>query len=263
MRLGWVKRFLLAVLALVLVLPGAARAAKDELVIGITQYPSNFHPNIDSMAAKSYVLAMAHRPFTTYDENWNLICMLCTELPTLENGRAVIEKQDDGSDGIALTYTIREDATWGDGTPVSTDDVLFTQEVGLHPQSGVVSAEGYRRTTSIDAIDDKTFTMHIDRVTFTYNAINDFRLLPAHLERAIFEEDPATYRNRTLYDTATATDGLYFGPYKVAEVSSGAYVVLEPNETWWGSRQSSEKSSSRRSRTPRRSRPISFPAAST
>ncbi|MEM9442465.1 MAG: peptide ABC transporter substrate-binding protein, partial [Pseudomonadota bacterium] len=94
--------------------------------------------------------------------------------------------------------------------------------------------EGYRRITSIDVIDAKTFTLHVDRVTFNYNAINDFRLLPAHLERSIFEEDPATYRNRTLYDTATTTDGLYFGPYKITDVSSGAYVVLEPNDTWWG-----------------------------
>ena len=232
MRVRWL---FVAMLALSLVQPGPARAAaKDELVIGITQYPANFHPNIEAMAVKSYVLAMTRRPFTTYDADWNLICMLCTELPTLENGKAVIEKQDDGSDGIALTYTIRDDAVWGDGTPVSTDDVLFTQEFGLHPDGGVVSSENYRRVTSIDVIDDKTFTMHVDRVTFNYNAINDFRLLPAHLEREIFEQDPATYRNRTLYDTATTTDGLYFGPYKITEVSSGAYVVLEPNETWWG-----------------------------
>ena len=235
MRMSWVRWLPALFLALTLVLPGAARAAaKEELVIGITQYPSNFHPNIDSMLTKSYVLDMVRRPFTTYDQDWNLICMLCTELPTLENGKAVIEKQDDGSEGIALTYTIVEGATWGDGTAVTTEDVLFTQEVGLHPESGVVSAEGYRRTTSIDVIDEKTFTLHVDRVTFNYNAINDFRLLPAHLERPVFEEDPATYRNRTLYDTDTANEGLYFGPYKITEAASGSHIVFEPNETWWG-----------------------------
>src|SRR5918994_2201228 len=100
-------------------LPGGARAAKDELVIGITQFPSTFHPNIDSMAAKSYILGMAQRPFTTFDADWQLVCMLCTELPTIENGLAKIEQQDDGSAGIALTYTILPDATWGDGTPVT------------------------------------------------------------------------------------------------------------------------------------------------
>jgi len=221
-------------LTLALGLPGSARAAKDELVIGITQFPSTFNPNIDAMAAKSYILSMAQRPFTAYDAKWQLICMLCTELPTLENGKAVIEKQDDGSDGIALTYTIQPDATWGDSAPVTTDDVLFTYEVGRHPDSGVSNAELYRRITAIDRVDAKTFVMHVDRVTFDYNAINDFKLLPAHLERPVFEADPAAYRARTRFDTDTTNPGLYFGPYRITEVSTGAFVVLEPNPTWWG-----------------------------
>jgi peptide/nickel transport system substrate-binding protein len=183
------RRFVLALLAAVVVLsavgaallPGEGRAAKDELVIGITQFPSTLHPNIDAMAAKSYVLGMAQRPFTAYDPKWQLICMLCTELPTIENGLAKIEKQPDGRDGIALTYTIRPEATWGDGTPLTTDDVLFTYQVGRHPQSGVSNAELYRRILGIDAVDAKTFVMHLDRVEFEYNAINDFRPLPAHL----------------------------------------------------------------------------------
>jgi peptide/nickel transport system substrate-binding protein len=214
--------------------PADGRAARTELVIGITQFPSTLHPNIDSMAAKSYVLGMAQRPFTAYDAEWQLICMLCTELPTIENELAVIEPQEDGSDGIALTYTIQPDATWGDGVPVTTDDVLFTYQVGAHPQSGVGAAELYRRITGIDVVDAKTFVMHVDRVTFEYNAINDFRVLPAHLERPVFETDPVSYRNRTLFDTAPTNPGLYFGPYRVAEVSSGAFIVLEPNPTWWG-----------------------------
>jgi peptide/nickel transport system substrate-binding protein len=230
-------RFALLALALLLAIPAwPAKAAKDELVIGITQFPSTFHPSIDAMMAKSYVLGMTRRPLTVYDADWELVCLLCTELPTLENGQAVIEPGagEDGRDGIRITYTIHPEATWGDGVPVTTEDVLFTQEVGLHPLSGVGAQEGYRRTKKIDVIDDKTFTMHVDRVGFTYNAINDFRLLPAHLERAVFEADPAAYRNRTRYDTDTTNPGLYFGPYRITEVSSGAFVVLEPNPTWYG-----------------------------
>jgi peptide/nickel transport system substrate-binding protein len=236
------RRFVLALLAAavalcaagVALLPGEGRAATDELVIGITQFPSNLHPNIDHMAAKSYVLNMAQRPFTTYDSKWRLICMLCTKLPTIENGLAKIEKQDDGSDGIALTFSIHPEATWGDGTPMTTADVMFTYEVGAHPQSGVSNAELYRRITGIDVVDDKTFVMHVDRVTFEYNAINDFRILPAHLERPVFEADPVAYRNRTTFDTDPANPGLYFGPYRITDFSSGAFIVLEPNPTWWG-----------------------------
>ena len=40
------------------------------------------------MLAKNYILAMIRRPFTVYDKNWNLICMLCAELPTIERPRS-------------------------------------------------------------------------------------------------------------------------------------------------------------------------------
>ncbi len=239
---GWGKSLFMLALAFLVVQPGAARAAdRDELVIGVSQFPTAFHPNLESHVTQGYVLAMTSRPFTAFDADWELVCMLCTELPTFENGKAVIEKQDDGSDGIALTYMIQEGATWGDGTPVTTDDVLFTYEVGKHPESGVSNAELYRRITSIDVVDDKTFTLHVDRVTFDYNGINDFEVLPAHLERPIFEEDPVNYRNRTSYETDFTNPALHFGPYKATEVSSGAYIVLEPNETWWGEKPKFEK----------------------
>jgi peptide/nickel transport system substrate-binding protein len=135
---------------------------------------------------------------------------------------------------VALTYTIQPDARWGDGTPVTTEDVLFTYEVGSHPESGISNAELYRRITAIDVHDARTFTIHDEKLTFLYNAINDFNLLPAHLERPVFEADPATYRNRTLYDTDPTNPGLGFGPYRITEVVSGSHVVVEPNPTWWG-----------------------------
>src|SRR3546814_912649 len=55
----WIAAFLLFFLAAM-----PASAAKDELVIGISQFPSNFNPNIDNMLAKAYVLGMARRPIT-------------------------------------------------------------------------------------------------------------------------------------------------------------------------------------------------------
>jgi peptide/nickel transport system substrate-binding protein len=210
-----------------------AAAGKDELVIGITQFPSTFHPNIDAMMAKTYVLAMTRRPFTAYDKDWRLVCMLCTELPTIENGLARPERTPKGKRGIAVTYTIRADARWGDGAPVTSADVVFTWKVGRHPRSGVGDMELYRSLYAIDTVDDKTFTMHFDKLTFEYNAINGFGLLPEHLERQPFA-DPDNYKNRTAFDTDTTNEGLYFGPYLIADVVAGSHVVLEPNPSWWG-----------------------------
>jgi peptide/nickel transport system substrate-binding protein len=230
------RALVLAALSLLIGFAGTrpAAAARDTLVIGITQYPSTLHPSIDTMLAKTYVIRLAERPFTTYDADWKLICMLCVELPTLENGLAKRERLKTGGEGIAVTYTIRPDATWGDGVPVTTDDVMFAWEVGKHPQSGVAAGELYRRILSIDVKDAKTFTLHFDRVSFDYNAINDFEVLPAHLDRDVFREDPARYRSRTRYDTDSTNPGLWFGPYRVVDKEPGSQIVLERNPTWWG-----------------------------
>ncbi|MGC2413294.1 MAG: peptide ABC transporter substrate-binding protein [Stellaceae bacterium] len=204
------------------------------MTIGITQFPSTLNPNIDAMAAKSYVLGMALRPFTVYDADWRLVCLLCGTLPSIDNGLAVPVDLADGKKGIDITYTIRPEATWGDGVPVTTEDVLFTYKVGRHKESAVGNAELYRRITSIDVKDDKTFTLHVDKLTFDYAAINDFVLLPAHIEGAAFA-DPAQYRVRTRYNTDSTNPGLYNGPYRVSEVVAGSHILMEPNPHWAGS----------------------------
>src|SRR5437763_7464844 len=105
--------------ALLLLLASPA-AARDALTIGITQFPATLNPNIDAMAAKSYVLGMALRPFTVFDADWKLVCLLCMTLPSIENGLATPVDLADGKKGIDLTFTIRPDAKWADGVPVTT-----------------------------------------------------------------------------------------------------------------------------------------------
>ena len=222
-------------LALLAALPASVAHARDRLTIGIGQFPSDLHPTAgNSMAAKSYVLGLTQRPLTAFDASWQLVCLLCTELPTFENGKAVKEPQPDGTMGVALTYTLQPGARWGDGVPVTTKDVLFTLEVGRDPQSGLANAEMYRRIPRIDAVDDKTFVVHETKLTYDYNALGDFHILPEHLERPVFAKDPATYRNRTVFDTDPTNPGLAFGPYRIASVTPGSRIDLDRNPTWWG-----------------------------
>jgi peptide/nickel transport system substrate-binding protein len=213
--------------------PHAAAQPRDTLTIGMTQFPSTMHPLIDSMAAKSYVLYMTRRPITAYDENWKLVCMLCTTLPTLENGLAKEVDLGDGKKGMQLTVSLHPKATWGDGTPVTVKDVIFTWEIGKHPKSGVGEAELFRRILKIEPKDDKTFTLTLDRVTFQYNNLSGFQLLPAHLEAKPAAE-PAEYKTRTTFDADPTNAGLGFGPYRMTQFVAGSHMVFEPNPTWYG-----------------------------
>lgn len=228
-----IRLSIIASCLMLLLIPCKAVAARDELTIGITQFPSTLNPNIDVMAAKSYVLGMALRPFTVYDAEWKVGCLLCVSVPSIEEGGAVPVDLPDGKKGVDITFTIRPDASWGDGLPVTTKDVLFTYEIGRNAASAVSNSELYRRITGIAVKDDKTFTLHVDKLTFDYAAINDFVLVPAHVESSAFTE-PAQYRLRTRYDTEPNNPGLYNGPYRITEVAPGSHILLEPNPHWHG-----------------------------
>jgi peptide/nickel transport system substrate-binding protein len=230
-----IRRVLFFILALcTLALPASA---KDELVLGMTQTPGTWNPLISSMLAKSLISNMTARPLTAYDANSNLVCLVCTELPTVENGKArVIDLPDDGKGGgkkgMEVDVEMR-DMKWGDGVPVTAKDVAFTLEVGKHPLSGVASSEGYKRILKLDIKDDRHFTMTIDRVTFDYNSLS-LSLVPAHIEKPIFDANPAEYRNKTAYDTDSTNPGLAFGPYRIVEIVPGSRIALEQNASWTG-----------------------------
>jgi peptide/nickel transport system substrate-binding protein len=225
-----IRRILFVLLALTAL--AAPARAKDELVIGMTQSPGTWNPLISSMLAKSLISNMTSRPVTAWNAESKLVCMTCTELPTVENGKARVIDLPDGKKNMEIDVELR-DLRWGDGIPVTAKDVAFTLEVGRHPLSGVASSEGYRRIIKFDAKDDRRFTMTIDRVTFDYNSIG-LQLLPAHIEKPIFEANPAEYRNKTAFDTNTTNPGLFFGPFRIVEVVPGNRIVLEQNPTWTG-----------------------------
>lgn len=229
-----IRRLLSTLLALgALASPVPLKAqVKDELVVAMTQMPGTWNPIISSMLAKSLIANMTARPVTAYDADWKLVCLVCTELPTIENGKARVIDLADGKKGMEIDVELR-DMRWGDGTPVTARDVEFTLEVGKHPLSGVASSDGYKRIIKLDVKDDRRFTMTIDRVTFDYNSIG-LQLLPAHIEKPIFDANPAEYRNKTAYDTQSTNPGLGFGPFRLTEIVPGSRVVLEQNPTWTG-----------------------------
>jgi peptide/nickel transport system substrate-binding protein len=215
-------------------LAAPARAAEaPALTVGITQYPSTFNPLIDVTSAKSFILNMALRPITTYDAQWKLVCLLCTELPTIENGLAAVETLPDGRRGLAVTIKLKPHLFWGDGTPVTARDVAFTWEVGRHAQTGAADIEIFRRIARIEVKDEHTVVLHQDRVAYNYNDLGDFTVMPAAVEAKAFA-DPAEYRKRTAYDTDPANAALYNGPYRIVRAVPGSHVELAPNPVWRG-----------------------------
>ena len=218
-----------------LALSGLAPAwAKDDLVIGVAQFPSSLNPNIDSETIKAYVNDFGIRPITAFDPDWKLSCLLCTQVPSLENGLAKLEDQPDGKHGMAVTLKLKPDLKWGDGVPVTTKDLMFTWKLGTDPASGFSNNHPWNRATRIDVIDDQTAVLHLSKVIYTYNQWD--QLLPEHIEGPVVAKlgNPAEYIKNTTFTRAPTTLGLYNGPYVITEYKSGAQIVMEPNPAWTG-----------------------------
>ena len=99
--------------------------------------------------------------------------------------------------------------------------------------TGVSDYELFRRISDIDILDSHSFTLHLDQRTCDFANLDNFQLLPAHIESQNFSR-PAEYRNRSAYETETTNPGLWFGPYVITKVVPGSHVIFEQNKFWWG-----------------------------
>jgi peptide/nickel transport system substrate-binding protein len=213
-----------------------AQGRHDTLTIGIAQFPSSLHPDIDPEVVRSYAMGFVIRPITAFDADWKNTCLLCTDLPTLENGLAKREDRADGKPGMAVTIKLKPGLKWGDGHPVTARDIAFTWKLGSDPASGFSNPNPWNRATSVDLMDDHTAVLHLDRIRADFAQWD--QILPEHIEGPIAANatGPGDIINATSYNRAPLTPGLYDGPYLIADYTSGSQIVLQPNPHWSGSK---------------------------
>ena len=214
--------------------PAPKDAPKDALVIGVAQFPTSLHPGAGPEVAKYYALDFSLRPVTAYDKDSRNTCLLCTELPSLDNGLAKLEPQPDGTQGVAVTLKLRPDLRWGDGEPVTARDVLFTWQLASNPASGFTTPHPWNRAASVDVVDDHTAVLHLKHVDASLASWD--QLLPEHVEGPIAAKsaDMAAYAKATAYLAAPTTPGLWDGPYLITSYQAGQQIVYEPNPNWPG-----------------------------
>jgi peptide/nickel transport system substrate-binding protein len=212
----------------------ALAAPHEDLVIGVASFPTTLHPSFDPDVIKFYILGFADHPVTAFDPQWRLGCLLCTRIPTLDNGDAVLERQPDGSQGMAVTFHFRPGLTWGDGAPLGAADLAFTARVGRDPNSGFANTHTWEKVSAVDVVDPLTAVVHFKEPDYQYNTLGE--ILPAHLEAPVFDRahGPGDYMQQTLYNRQPLNPGLYNGPYLVTGYDIGSQVVLEPNPHWSG-----------------------------
>jgi peptide/nickel transport system substrate-binding protein len=134
-----VRRFASLGVALVLaagtLVPVAhAQTSGKTVVMGFSQEPDTFIAG----EGNEYVTAVAGNLFyeqqglVGIDDQMRPYAMFVTEVPTLDNGGAVMV--GDGADQhLETTFHLRQDAKWSDGNSLTPEDVIFSWKLSLNP----------------------------------------------------------------------------------------------------------------------------------
>lgn len=132
------------------------------LILGAEQWPECLNP-ITQCANSSWmhwaVVEHVLPKLLTFDEEGKFIPGPALEGEPVTAGKGT---STNPNDPFSVTYKIRKEAVWDDGTPITGADVEFTWKAKLATQ-GVVSKVGYDSISKIDQTDEgKTV-----KVTFT------------------------------------------------------------------------------------------------
>lgn len=151
----------------------------------------------------SLTVGASDEPFTQY-------CLLCESL----------EIPDDRS---WVEYTLRDDARWHDGVPISVDDVIFSFNI-LREQGAPFYRAYYRSVTEVAQTGP-------GKVRFTFGGepnpelpliVGELTILPKH------------YWEKRDFSKTTLEPPLGSGAYRISNVKPGRSITYERVEDYWG-----------------------------
>ena len=153
-------------------------------------------------------------PLVQTDQDGEYQPILAERVPTEANG-------DVTNGGATITWHLRQDVVWSDGTPFTSADVLFTYEAASNPDSGSVRTTSFGGITSIEAPDE--YTVVVNYETFNSSFLDQFKwgILPAGAG------DAADMLN---WDFNRAPVGT--GPFVLTEWVSGDHITLARNDLY-------------------------------
>jgi peptide/nickel transport system substrate-binding protein len=144
-------------------------------------------------------------------------------VPVLLDGEAEVTE-----DPFTVTYNIKDEAAWSDGTPITADDFIFTWQTIMNPDFDITSRDGYDKITDGEAVDDKTVKFTFSEVFAPYKTLFSVsnRVLPKHVLEG---EDFDTVWN----DEITIASG----PFMFDSWEKGQQATIVRNEEYWGEEQ--------------------------
>jgi peptide/nickel transport system substrate-binding protein len=192
-----------------------------------TQEPDNLNPLYTTMwfsaVTREFWLRTA---LITWDDTHQAVPEIAAEIPSRSNGGV-------SDDGLTLTYTLRRDVQWSDGTPITAHDYVFTYEMLMSPHNTVQTRDPYDKyVASVEAPTPHTLVVRLRQPfaawrTRIFGSSNG-GAIPKHVLEPVFQKagslDQAAWNRRP-------TVG--HGPFLFQDWQSGSHLTFRANPAYW------------------------------
>ncbi|MBK0329625.1 peptide ABC transporter substrate-binding protein [Rhodobacteraceae bacterium F11138] len=199
----------------------AERGEDGELRIMFWQAPSVLNPYISNGYKDIEPAGLVVEPLVRFDPDGNMVPWLVTEIPSLENGGV-------SEDLTQMTWHLKPNITWSDGTPFTSEDVKFTYEYCTSPEFGCAYVSKFASIESVETPDDQTVVINFDVAkSFPYSAfVGSFTPV---LQKKQFADCMGT-------DAVTCSEQNFMpigtGPFVVEEFRPNDIAVFSANENY-------------------------------
>lgn len=197
----------------------ASGGSTTQFVIGSLEEPGN----LSALSTLPHHFP-EHTPLTLmYDS-------LVQLLPDGQFAPRLAESWDVSPDGLNYTFKLTDKARWWDGQPVVADDVKFTIDSALKPETQS-STEGLDQVANVETPDQRTVKVTLKRMVPTFLAQGGSRgIVPKHvldgqdLAKSEFNRRP-----------------LGSGPFKFVSWTPAQAIVMEANEEYFQGKPSFQR----------------------
>ncbi len=146
---------------------------------------------------------------------------LADSVPSLENGLWMVAP--DGT--MAVTWHIRPEAQWHDGTPFTAADLVFTLQVVRDPELPIFANEAYGFIRGIEAPDPHTVTVYWNQpyihADWLFSASRGLPL-PRHLLESAYRERKASFIDEPYF----GHDYVGTGPFRLKDWVMGSHLIV-------------------------------------
>jgi peptide/nickel transport system substrate-binding protein len=207
-----------------------APTGPKKIVAAIQGNPIGAYGRLDpnsSERGKAEVAVMLDSSLTLLDPNGELHPVLSEAVPSIDNGMWRV--LPDGR--METTWRIRPGVTWHDGTPFTTDDLVFTLNVVRDRELPIFRHRSFSFVEGAEAQDARTITVRWNKPFIQADRMfsNDAAVpLPKHLLERPFAEDRTAFTQLSYW----TTDFVGLGPYKLKEWERGSHILVQANDSY-------------------------------